>query len=50
MKIPFDIKYRPEIESGRYKVVTGTGLPVEIVHWDLSLRRKPILAVISYVG
>lgn len=50
MKIPFDIKYRPEIESGRYKVVTSTGLPVEIVHWDLSLRKKPILAVISYVG
>lgn len=25
MKIKFDIKYRPEIESGKYKVITADG-------------------------
>ena len=29
-KIPFDIKYRPEIESGKYKVVTKDGLTVAL--------------------
>lgn len=33
-KIPFNIKYRPEIESGKYKVVTSTNKPVRIVCWD----------------
>ena len=33
-KIPFNIKYRPEIEAGKYKVVTEHGEPVEIVKWD----------------
>lgn len=33
-KIPFDIKYRPEIESGKYKVVTAEGRPVRIICWD----------------
>lgn len=50
MKIPFDIKYKQEIQTGKYKVVTKTGLPVEIVHWDLSMRKNPILGVISFVG
>lgn len=34
MKIPFDIKYRPQIESGEYKVVTGDDRPVRIISWD----------------
>ena len=34
MKIPFDIKYRPEIESGKYKVQTTYGREVRIVCWD----------------
>lgn len=34
MKIPFDIKYRPQIESGEYKVVTRNDLPVRIICWD----------------
>lgn len=34
MKIPFDIKYRPQIESGEYKVVTRDGSPVRIICWD----------------
>lgn len=46
MKIPFDIKYRPQIESGEYKVVTDCGEPVEIVKWDCK-GKHPILAVID---
>lgn len=35
MKIPFDIKYRPQIESGEYKVETRDGLhSVRIICWD----------------
>lgn len=45
-KIAFDIKYRPEIEAGKYKVVTGHGEPVEIVKWDCR-GKYPILAVID---
>ena len=33
-KIKFNIKYRPEIESGKYKVVTSTNKPVRIICWD----------------
>ena len=46
MKIPFDIKYRPEIESGKYKVVTRNGLSVRIICWDLE-NSQPIVGVIS---
>lgn len=34
-KIPFDIKYRPEIESGKYKVELTNGNTVRILAWDL---------------
>lgn len=34
MKIPFDIKFRQQIESGEYKVVTGDDRPVRIISWD----------------
>lgn len=34
MKIPFDIKYRPQIESGEYKVETRDGRSVRIICWD----------------
>ena len=34
MKIPFDIKFRPQIESGEYKVVTRDNTPVRIICWD----------------
>lgn len=34
-KIAFNIKYRPQIESGEYKVVTREDRPVEIKIWDL---------------
>lgn len=34
-KIPFNIKYRSQIESGEYRVVTREDSPVEIKLWDL---------------
>lgn len=34
-KIPFNIMYRPQIESGEYRVVTREDCPVEIRIWDL---------------
>lgn len=33
-KIPFDAKYRSQIESGEYKVETRDGRPVRIICWD----------------
>ena len=33
-KVPFNMNYRPEIESGKYKVVTRDGRTVRIVCWD----------------
>lgn len=30
MKIKFDIKYRPQIECGKYKVANQEGTPVTI--------------------
>lgn len=34
MKIPFDLKYQPQIESGEYKVETENGHNVRIICWD----------------
>lgn len=34
MKIPFDIKFRPQIESGEYKVETNDHRPVRIICWN----------------
>lgn len=36
-KIAFDIKYRPQIESGEYKVETKNGHPVRIICWDTGM-------------
>ena len=36
MKIPFDIKYRPQLERGEYKVETGDGRPVKIISFELT--------------
>lgn len=33
-KIPFDIKYRPEIESGKYRLETQDGHPIRVICWD----------------
>ena len=46
MKIPFDIKYRPQIESGEYKVETRDGRKARIIHWDLNCT-SPIVAVMD---
>lgn len=35
IKIPFNIKHRPQVESGEYRVVTREDRPVEIRIWDL---------------
>lgn len=34
-KIPFDAKFRPEIESGEFKVVTKDDRPVQILSWEM---------------
>lgn len=49
MKIPFDIKYRSQIESGEYKVVTGDDRPVRIISWDKKVYggRFEIVALVS---
>lgn len=46
MKIPFDIKYRDKIESGKYKVKTRDGCPVRIICWD-RVDVQPVVALIS---
>ena len=45
-KIPFNIKFRPQIESGEYKVVTRQNVPAKIVYWDAA-GSKPIVAIIA---
>lgn len=35
MKIPFDIKFRPQIESGEYKVLLENGHSGRVLAWDL---------------
>lgn len=45
MKIPFDIKYRPQIESGEYKVETGDKKQVRIICWNRKLNHFPIVAL-----
>lgn len=42
--IPFNIKYRPEIEAGEMKVVNGQGKAVTILKWDMQ-GHYPILGV-----
>lgn len=46
MRIPFDIKYRPQIESGEYKVETRDGNPVRIICWDKD-GSHPIVALVT---
>lgn len=45
-KIQFNIKYRPHIESGEYKVVCDHEWPIEIVKWNCANGYYPILAII----
>lgn len=46
VKIKFNIKYRPEIESGKYKVVTSNDESVKILTFERN-HRLPILALIN---
>lgn len=47
MKIPFDMKYRPQIESGKYKVVTEDDEPARIICWDSTIdKERPIIAIV----
>lgn len=47
-KIPFNIKYRPQIESGEYKVVTeNDDEPARIICWDSPINKeRPIIAIV----
>jgi hypothetical protein len=48
--VPFEIKYRPEIESGKYKVITnGDHKPVRIICWDRAVFAKPDEPTIMYL-
>lgn len=46
MKIPFDIKFRPQIESRKYKVVTRDDKPARIICWDAK-GDLPIVALVE---
>ena len=45
-RIQFDIKYRPQIESGEYIVKTRSGNPARIICWDRD-SCTPICALIT---
>ena len=45
-KIPFNIKYRPQIESGEYKVETKNGLQVEILKFGIKGTNFHIVGII----
>ena len=45
----FNIKYRPQIQAGEYKVRTAYGQPARIVCWDARTPfDQPIVALIEY--
>ena len=44
--IPFDIKYRPQVESGEMKVETEGETPVEILKWDAD-KNYPLIVCIQ---
>lgn len=51
MKIPFDIKFRPQIESGEYQITNSICEPVRVICWDAdiistpSCGKKPIISL-----
>lgn len=45
-KIPFDIKYKHHILTGKAEVVTRSGLSVEILKWDVNSVDYPILGLV----
>lgn len=46
-KIPFDIKYRPQIESGEYRVETRDGKKVRVLCYDAN-NIVPIVALVTF--
>lgn len=46
-KIPFDIKYKRDIISGKVSVVTRNDKPVKIISWDAT-DTEPIAAIIDH--
>lgn len=48
MKIPFDIKYRPQIESGEYTVENRDGVHVTILEWDIFIHGMDHMMLIRY--
>ena len=46
-KIPFDIKFRSQIESGEYKVETRDGRPARIVYWDYRHSDYALVVILS---
>ena len=44
MKVPFDIKYKEQIQDGIYKVETANGEQIRIVCWDAGIE-LPIIGV-----
>ena len=46
-RIPFDIKYRPEIEAGKYLVETREGVSVRIICWERKGYYPPIIALLD---
>lgn len=47
-KIPFDIKFRPQIESGEYKVETRDGQSVSILAFDIHFRGMSHMILAEY--
>ena len=43
--IPFDIKYRPEIVSGKYKLVNSEGKNVTVLDWEFHRGDSKVLIV-----
>lgn len=48
-KIPFDIQFREQIESGQYRLIDDNGEPVRVVCWDRKFHdgELPIVAVVG---
>ncbi|MBQ6958154.1 MAG: hypothetical protein IJP77_06315 [Bacteroidales bacterium] len=48
-KIPFDIKFRPQIESGEYKVVDNDNHNIRIICWDKKTEKKYGYCIVGLV-
>jgi len=49
-KIPFNIKFKPQVESGEYKVETRCGSPARVVCWDANSCTPVIFLVTEHDG